>query len=341
MPSISVIVPVYKAEAFLHACVDSILSQTFSDFEVILVDDGSPDRSGEICDDYARKDGRVSVIHQENSGQAAARNRALGQAEGQWICFVDSDDVIHPKMLEALYGAVFNTGAGISMCRYVEAPQLPEDFYGEQDGPFELLDVNEETLVRLYDREEYPAWVACTKLVRRDLVEGYPFREGRVFEDNEAVCRWVCGAGKLASTKARLYYYRTNLSSTTKSTFSLKKLDYLWAMESILKFYSSLGYLRMRQRFFDRYAEAVVSACYGLRYTLDKPERVKDIAKDFRRVLREEKLRMTPKQLDDYMDAAHPKLAKVYWPLAGIRRTVKEAGVSGIVRKITKAQKER
>ena len=102
MPEISVIVPVYKAEAYLHACIDSILSQTFSDFELILVDDGSPDGCGAICDDYASRDGRVQVIHQENQGQAAARNCALAVAGGEWICFVDSDDAVHPQMLERL-----------------------------------------------------------------------------------------------------------------------------------------------------------------------------------------------------------------------------------------------
>ena len=108
MPEISVIVPVYKAEAYLHACIDSILSQTFSGFELILVDDGSPDGCGAICDDYAARDSRVRVIHQENQGQAAARNYALAAAEGEWVCFVDSDDAVHPQMLERLRQAGVN-----------------------------------------------------------------------------------------------------------------------------------------------------------------------------------------------------------------------------------------
>ena len=111
MPEISVIVPVYKAEAYLHACIDSILSQTFSDFELILVDDGSPDNCGAICDDYAARDSRVRVIHQENQGQAAARNRALAAAKGEWVCFVDSDDAVHPQMLERLRQAAAESGA--------------------------------------------------------------------------------------------------------------------------------------------------------------------------------------------------------------------------------------
>ena len=106
MPIVSIIVPVYKAESYLHRCVDSILSQTFRDFELILVDDGSPDRSGGICDQYAAKDSRVRVIHQENGGPAVARNTgidwAFANSDSQWQMFVDSDDWIHPEMLRYL-----------------------------------------------------------------------------------------------------------------------------------------------------------------------------------------------------------------------------------------------
>ena len=123
MPKVSMIVPVYRAEAYLHACIDSILSQTFSGFELILVDDGSPDNCGAICDDYAARDSRVRVIHQENQGQAAARNHALAAAKGDWVCFVDSDDAVHPQMLERLRQAAAGSGA---MCRfYLKDPLLP------------------------------------------------------------------------------------------------------------------------------------------------------------------------------------------------------------------------
>ena len=99
-PKISVIVPVYKAEAYLHRCVDSILAQTFQDFEVLLIDDGSPDRSGEICDVYAQKDRRVRVFHKENGGVSSARNCGLDNAKGEWICFVDSDDFLDTTYLD-------------------------------------------------------------------------------------------------------------------------------------------------------------------------------------------------------------------------------------------------
>ena len=103
---ISVIVPVYKAEAYLHACIDSILSQTVSDFELILVDDGSPDNCPALCDAWAKKDARIKVIHRENGGLAAARNTGLQAAQGDWLLFLDSDDYWPPHMLEKLRAAL-------------------------------------------------------------------------------------------------------------------------------------------------------------------------------------------------------------------------------------------
>ena len=334
MPKISVIVPVYKAENYLKDCVDSILSQTYQDFELILVEDGSPDRCGELCDALAAGHDRISVIHQQNRGQAAARNHAMQYAKGEWICFVDSDDLIHPQMLELLYNAAVSGNAPISMCQMLEAATLPEDFRNSREEQFTVLPMDEETLLNLHDADAYPAWVACAKLIRRELVESYPFREGRVFEDNEAVCHWVCGGKKLAAMDHQLYFYRTNQGSTTKSDFSLKKLDYLWALESIIRYYASLGYDRMRGRFLDRYVDAVVSSCNGLRYMLNQPEKVTAVEKQFRKFAREQKLKLTKAQFEAVLDATQPKLMKFYWPAEAAARVFREQGVSGMIKKI-------
>lgn len=103
MPKISVVVPVYGGEKYLGACIESILGQTFKDFELLLLDDGSPDRSGEICDEYARKDGRVRVIHKENEGINATRRRGVHEAAGEWVAFCDDDDTLTPDAISSLY----------------------------------------------------------------------------------------------------------------------------------------------------------------------------------------------------------------------------------------------
>lgn len=334
MPEISVIVPVYKAEDYLHACVDSILSQTVSDFELILVDDGSPDGCGAICDDYAARDSRVRVIHQENQGQAAARNRALAVAKGEWVCFVDSDDAVHPQMLERLGQAAAESGAAMSMCRMLEAPEMPEDFSAPVEVSWELLSMEEESLVALFDAGDYPGWVACAKLIRRELVQSHPFCPGRVYEDNEAVCHWIYGAKTVASIPHSLYFYRTNPGSTTQSRFSMKKLDYLWALEGIIRFYSSVGYTTLRERFGTLYAEEAAGDYHRVRYELNDPKAARDIEKAARRLGRE--IPFTKAQFETMFSAMHPKLTRLYWPLEGAARTLREDGVSGLIRKVGK-----
>ena len=116
MPKISVIVPVYKAEKFLSACIESILNQTYHDFEVILVDDGSPDSSGQICEEYAKKDSRIKVIHQKNAGVAASRNVGLDIAVGEYITFVDSDDYIQFQMYEKMLKCALDNDCDFVMC---------------------------------------------------------------------------------------------------------------------------------------------------------------------------------------------------------------------------------
>lgn len=124
MSLISVIVPVYKVEKYLPRCIDSILAQTFQNFEVILIDDGSPDHCPEICDEYAGKDDRITVIHQENGGLSAVRNAginwAVAYSDSEWVTFVDSDDWIHPRMLEFLLNAAKVFDVNISMCHFVK-----------------------------------------------------------------------------------------------------------------------------------------------------------------------------------------------------------------------------
>ena len=336
MEKISVIVPVYRAEAYLHDCVDSILSQTYSNLEIYLIDDGSPDNCGAICDAYAKQDSRIHVIHQENRGQAAARNHALEQVTGEWVCFVDSDDLIHPKMVEYLYQAATQSNAQIACCRMLESPELPASFMENRPLSYNALDMNQENLCSLYDADQYPAWVACDKLVRTELVKKHLFVEGKVFEDNEAVCHWICAADRIARIPQELYFYRTNPDSTTKSKFSLKKLDYLWALERIICHYDAIGFMQMKVRFSDRYLQALVESGNGIRYELHQPERMPELEKRAISFIRQQKLSLSLEQKEALLDVMHPKLIRLYWPVAGAWKTVKETGIRGLIGKIKK-----
>ena len=118
IPKISVIVPVYKAEAYLHRCVDSILAQTFKDWELLLIDDGSPDKSGDICDEYVKKDTRIRVIHKENGGVSSARQRGLDESIGEYTIHADPDDWVEPTMLDELYYKAKEEKADLVICDF-------------------------------------------------------------------------------------------------------------------------------------------------------------------------------------------------------------------------------
>lgn len=335
MTPITVIVPVYRAEAYLPGCIESILNQTFSDFSLILVDDGSPDRCGEICEAYAGRDSRITVLHQENQGQAAARNHALSLTRSPWVSFVDSDDLIHPQTLELLYEAARQGEAGISSCRMLEAAVLPEDFFAPRTGAFQRETLDDGALARMYDEGSYPGWVACGKLIRRELIQRHLFCPGRVYEDNEAVGHWLAGE-VLAQIPEDLYFYRTNLESTTKSSFSMKKLDFLWALEHLVQFYDSIGFLETKRRFFDRYVQETAGFYRAVQAVEKQEAAARTIRRSFRRVLRQQGLRLSKHQFETVLDAMHPRLIRLYWPVEGLIRTLRQEGPAGIARKIQK-----
>lgn len=260
MPTISVIVPVYNVENYLKICVTSILAQTYSDFELILIDDGSTDSSGKICDEYAIIDNRIIVIHQTNQGQAAARNTAVQIAKGEWIHFVDSDDMIHPQMLEVLYNGAKLYNANICMCETVEDVNIPNCFYNSIDQvEYSTENVSEEYLNQLYSYGKHRYGIVCAKLIRKNIVSSVPFSNGRIYEDTAVVCQWIYMAQTVVNTDATLYFYRNNPISTINSTFSIKKLDMLWSINQTIEFYKKINYNRLLRRAFIAYMETAVT----------------------------------------------------------------------------------
>lgn len=246
MPKISVIVPVYKCEEYIDRCINSILAQTFKDFELILVDDGSPDNCGNICDEYAEKDNRITVIHKENGGQSSARNRGVEIAKTDWLCLVDSDDAIHPQTLEKLYWTVLSNDAKIGTCNLQQGEQIPENFSITYDNLVpEIIELNEENLLNLAKNVRYYYWVAGGKILHKSIYEKYPLTEGRIYEDNAVVCKWLHEAGKIAILNEKLYFYYTNTSSTTKKIFSEKQLDVLWALREQIEFFNAIDYRKI------------------------------------------------------------------------------------------------
>lgn len=231
MPQVSVIVPVYNAQAYLPRCIDSILSQTFSDFELILVDDGSPDSSGAICDGYAAKDSRVQVIHKENGGVAAARNSALDIAQGQYVAFCDSDDFWDAVLLESAIQAIQASNAQMVHFNYRETENgeviktrhfLP--------GVFDLTDHPERLsyLIRILLAHQH-GWELWDRLFSRDIIEKHHIRccttSGNFGEDLNFICKYLFHAHRICCIEDCLYTYCRQPNSITKQSLDKIRLN--------------------------------------------------------------------------------------------------------------------
>ena len=206
---ISVIVPVYKVEPYLRQCVESVLNQTYRDIEVLLIDDGSPDRCGEICDEYVEKDARVRVFHTENRGLSAARNLGLREANGEYIGFVDSDDWIEPDMYEVLLRRIQETGADIGVCgAWEEYPTTIKEL-NLKDAVYS----GSESLEALIDEDinDY-AW---NKLYLIQLFQDALFPRGMNYEDITIMHKVIFRAKKVVVVQSKKYHYRQRPESIT------------------------------------------------------------------------------------------------------------------------------
>ena len=221
-PAISIIVPVYKAERFLNECIDSILAQTFTDFELILVDDGSPDSCPALCDAAAAKDKRIRVIHKKNGGQSTARNAGLDAARGEWIAFVDSDDTITPDYCAKLYAAVQQTGAQIAACNYRQVDESGQPLKEQ------YLHVRAEVLGQKEALEHctlLPYMVVWNKLFHAAIFETLRFRENLICEDTILMAQAIERTEKVANIPDQMYLYRKVRGSTMNSKVTLRNLD--------------------------------------------------------------------------------------------------------------------
>lgn len=221
MELISVIVPVYRVEAYLDKCISSIAGQTYTNLEIILVDDGSPDRSGAICDKWATKDSRIRVIHQANAGGSAARNAALDMANGELIAFVDSDDYLAPDMFEHLHNLLAQ-GADIAECGHTDVFD-DNALFDHGDGSVRTYTVREAMAEHICDR--IFRQLIWNKLYRREVVGDIRFPVGKKIDDEFFTYRVLGNAKMLIRSGKVCYAYRQQESSVMHSMGAQKRLE--------------------------------------------------------------------------------------------------------------------
>jgi glycosyltransferase involved in cell wall biosynthesis len=241
---ISVIIPVYKVEDYIRRCVDSVLKQTYGNLEIILVDDGSPDRCGEICDEYAAKDNRVVSIHKKNGGLSDARNAGMDVCKGEYITFLDSDDWVASDYIERLYRLLKDTAAGISACSFIKT----SDEDTEPDSSTEEVRVfsNTEALDKMESNTDIQLYVqlvvAWGKLYKRSLFEGVTYPVGKLHEDEFTTYKVIYRAERIALTSAQLLHYWQREDSIMGAGFNVKgNLDATEALKERAEFYQQKG----------------------------------------------------------------------------------------------------
>ncbi len=233
------VVPVHKAELYIHRCIDSLLAQTYKDFELILVDDGSPDQCGAICDEYAKKDNRIVAIHQSNQGLSAARNTGINYffsaSSSKWICFVDSDDYVHPIYLETLHKSVIESGLDVGVCDHISSGEFNQEME-ESAKAWKYYDA--ETFFFECQRVFNVAW---GKIYKKSCFKDIRYPAGKVHEDMFVTYKILFEHKGVAYISEPLYYYYYNPAGIMRSPWTSKRLDAFDAYEEEISFFCNIG----------------------------------------------------------------------------------------------------
>lgn len=241
---ISVIVPIYNVELYLESCIKSIIGQSYKCLEIILIDDGSKDNSGKMCDEYAMQDSRIIVIHKENGGLSSARNAGLDIATGEYIVFIDSDDMMHPCMIEILYRNISKYGADIAICSYKEVDDNKKSSEIKEicaNNSREKMYTGRECVEELYAAKlGIDMVVVWNKLYKSQLFKKLRFPEGKIHEDEYVNYQIMYPLEKCIYTNLKLYYYRQRLNSiTNRKKFNLQSIDKIEMYKQRLSFFEA------------------------------------------------------------------------------------------------------
>ena len=284
-PLISVIIPVYKAEGYLERCVGSIRSQTYRNLEIILVDDGSPDESGAMCDKFAQEDSRIIVIHKGNGGLASARNAGFDVMKGEYVACVDSDDDIAPDMIRTLYDLCVTHDAQIACCGIERVNDRGHvNYFNENLKDFLLL--NREEAVRELLENYRVTSSMCDKLFHKSIFDGLRLTECVIYEDFDVMYRCIHNADRVVYTAKPFYRYYLSQDSIIRSSFNAKQFDLALAAKKRVVFYE-----RKYPAFLDaarvKYLEIGLELLYQSRNTASCAQIRKELDDDLRQLLRD------------------------------------------------------
>lgn len=234
-PLISIVIPIYNVEQYLSTCLDSIVHQTYPHLEIVLVDDGSTDSCSEICDAYAEKDGRIKVIHKQNSGLSDARNFGLKCATGEYIALIDSDDFISLNFCDRMLNTILSNNVEIAECGFQRFENEREIFVQKENSISEDLVYQSEEALELLIRGRIKQ-MACNKLFKTEVIKGILFEKNRKHEDEFWTYQTIANAKNIVKINDMLYFYRQHSQSIMGRGYNLARLDGLDALEARMIF---------------------------------------------------------------------------------------------------------
>ncbi len=288
MSSVSIIVPIYNVEKYLRKCIDSLINQTMKDVEIILVNDGSPDNSRSICEEYAEADNRIKVINKKNGGLSSARNAGLKEAKSDYILFVDSDDWINIHMVEILFEEMKKNNAEIVQCRYenVIDEYIDEGIHGNITSK---TISNIDALRNLYKNDSYlETVVTWNKLYKKSLFDGIQFPEGKLNEDEFTTHKLLYKSKKVVLVDKKLYYYRKTPDSITNSKVTIRRLDKLEAVKERMNFFENTGNRELYEKTLVRYGDLLRGSFLMCKYLIDNNEQIlSDIDNEYKRMFKQ------------------------------------------------------
>jgi glycosyltransferase involved in cell wall biosynthesis len=268
-PLISVIIPVYKVEKYINRCIDSVINQTYTNLEIILVDDGSPDNCGKICDEYAQKDSRVVVIHKENGGLSDARNYGIDVARGEYIMFVDSDDWVHPEIVERLYSGLILNNSQISMADYLETDEIQVDISPISSCDYEVYNPKR-FFEEIFWGKNAMGETAWAKLYKRELFENIRYPVGKIHEDTYTTPFLVSKAEKITVTREKMYYYYQRDDSIVHDTSKIHCFDRYESLACVMELFLKTKYDGVYEKYLMMFMEGLNK---GYRYYIsNSPE---------------------------------------------------------------------
>lgn len=258
---ISIVVPVYNVEKYLKKSIESILNQTYQNIEILLVDDGSTDSSGKICESFSKVDPRIRVFHKENGGLSDARNFGIEQMKGQYVAFIDSDDYISKDYVWKLYSSIKNNDSEVSICSFLLVDEKGEKIKDELLDSGKICLTGQQILEKVLTADGYRYVVAWNKLYRSTLFEKLKFKKGMLYEDEflNYPLFWDCK--RVSIVEEPLYLYVQRKGSIVQSNMTLEKIKMKDEMHtSRIEFYSEKGHSFLHEKACQQYSNWIVTA---------------------------------------------------------------------------------